>query len=549
MWVGPAADTIESMGSKVRAKELMAKAGVPILEVDVDNLDDEQFPLLVKASAGGGGRGMRVVHRRAELAGELAAASAEAESAFGDGAVFVEPYLPTARHVEVQLLADSRGTCWIVGERDCSLQRRHQKVLEEAPAPALAEGVREKLAHAARAAADAVGYLGAGTVEFLVQEESVYFLEMNTRLQVEHPVSECVYNVDLVAAQLSVAQGDALPDRDFVPRGHAMEVRLYAEDPAADWAPQTGTVRAFDFPSAATSFDVPTTYGVRVDSAVEAGTCVGVHYDPMLAKVIAWGPDRPSAARMVGDALRRARVHGVVTNNPLLRVMVDDPQVLAARMHTSLLEERAADWIAQSTSGARRDVIATAAALADAAAAVADARVQQRIPVAWRAVPSQSRTRSYLFGTDEVSVGYREAGGVLRSDDETVRTIEVGTEVVVLAVDGVQQRFEVSRAGSFVDVQCRSGSWSLQRVPRFTDPAEQVGEGSLVAPMPGVVVSLGVAQGDQVTAGDTLLVLEAMKMQHPIRATTDGVISELPASVGGQVEAGAVLAVIEIQTA
>ncbi|MEO8852112.1 MAG: biotin carboxylase N-terminal domain-containing protein [Allobranchiibius sp.] len=547
IWIGPSADTIESMGSKIRAKELMAKAGVPILQVDVEDVSDEQFPLLVKASAGGGGRGMRVVRGRSELARELAAAACEAQAAFGDGTVFVEPYLPTARHVEVQVLADRHGTCWIVGERDCSLQRRHQKVLEEAPAPDLAAGVRERLAQASRAAVDAVGYFGAGTVEFLVQNESIYFLEMNTRLQVEHPVSECVYDVDLVAAQLSVAQGEALPDRDFTPRGHAIEVRFYAEDPATDWAPQTGTVRSFDFPSATTTFELPTTYGVRLDSAVEAGSRVGIHYDPMLAKVIAWGPDRLSTARMLSDALRRARVHGVVTNAALLRVMLDDPDVLAARMHTSLLEDKAVDWIEQSVSGARHDVIATAAALADAAAATADAGVQRRIPTAWRSVPSQSRSRSYLFGNDVVCVSYRHVDGVLRSDDSTVETVEVSGEVVVLVADGVRQRFEITRTYAFVDVWCQFGSWTLQRMPRFTDPEEQVGAGSLVAPMPGVVVSLSVAQGDHVTAGETLLVLEAMKMQHTIRATTDGVVTELTPRVGEQVETGTVLAVIEQQ--
>ncbi|MDQ2849822.1 MAG: biotin/lipoyl-binding protein [Actinomycetota bacterium] len=548
-WIGPDADTVEAMGSKVRAKKLMAEAGVPILEVDVDTVSDEQFPLLVKASAGGGGRGMRVVRGRSDLDAQLAAASSEAASAFGDGTVFVEPYLPTARHVEVQVLADAHGTCWIVGERDCSLQRRHQKVMEEAPAPALADGVRELLADAARAAVGAVGYLGAGTVEFLVQGESIYFLEMNTRLQVEHPVSECVYDVDLVAAQLSVAQGEALPPRDFTPRGHAIEVRLYAEDPGSDWAPQTGTVRAFDFPSATTSFEVPTTYGVRLDSAVDAGAQVGIHYDPMLAKVIAWGPDRASAARMLSDALRRARVHGVVTNAAVLRVMLNDPDVLASLMHTSLLEEKAAHWISQSSSSGQRRVIATAAALSDAAAATTGAGVQQRMPAAWRSVPSQSRTRSYLLGGDEVSIGYRDVGGLLCSDDDEVTAVEVGPDVVVLDVHGVRQHFEVSRSGSFVDVWGPSGSWSLERVPRFTDPAASVGEGSLVAPMPGAVVSLAVAQGDRVAAGDPLLVLEAMKMQHTIRATTDGVLSDLRVHVGLQVESGAVLAVIEPDSA
>ncbi len=544
-WIGPAADTIAAMGSKIRAKELMSGAGVPILEVDLDTVQDEEFPLLVKASYGGGGRGMRVVTRREDLDQELAAARAEAESAFGDGTVFVEPYLPTARHVEVQVVADAHGECWIVGERDCSIQRRHQKVMEEAPAPALRDGVRERLYTAARAAVAAVGYLGAGTVEFLVQEDAIYFLEMNTRLQVEHPVSECVYDVDLVQAQLTVAQGQPLPHREFTPTGHAIEVRLYAEDPAHEWAPQVGTVRSLRFPSATTSFALPTTYGLRLDSAVEAGSSVGIHYDPMLAKVIAWGPDRLSAARMLSDALRRCELHGVVTNAGFLRAILGDEDVLGARLRTSLLEEKLDEWVTAAAPTKEIEVLATAAAFTDASAQAAQAKVQRRIPLAWRAVPSQSRSRSYVFAGSQVTVDYRDCGGALRSDNNHIRALPVAPNEALLEVDGIEQRFTVTRGAGWVDILGPSGSWTLEPVPRFVDPADVVGSGSLVAPMPGAVVAVSVSEGDQVAAGDTLLVLEAMKMQHTIRATTDGVVSELRVTVGLQVEAGAVLAVID----
>ncbi|MGB9011672.1 MAG: biotin carboxylase N-terminal domain-containing protein, partial [Aeromicrobium sp.] len=320
VWIGPHPDTIDQMGSKIRAKELMAEAGVPILSVDPDSASAEDFPLLVKASAGGGGRGMRVVTDPADLAGEMTAAGAEARSAFGDETVFVEPYLPGARHVEVQVMADTHGTVWIVGDRDCSIQRRHQKVVEEAPAPNLADATRRSLHDAARAAATAVKYVGAGTVEFLVDGGKVFFLEMNTRLQVEHPVTEEIFGIDLVAAQIAVAEGRELGEGPGEPYGHAIEVRLYAEDPADDWAPQTGTLRAFEIPAGA---------GIRVDSAVETGSTVGIHYDAMVAKIVAHGADRGDAIRRLSAALLRSRIHGLTVNRDLLLAILADDDFVA----------------------------------------------------------------------------------------------------------------------------------------------------------------------------------------------------------------------------
>ncbi|MEU4164953.1 biotin carboxylase N-terminal domain-containing protein, partial [Actinoplanes sp. NPDC026670] len=345
-WIGPAPESIESMGSKIEAKRIMAAAGVPILGVDLAAVTAADLPVLVKASAGGGGRGMRIVGSLDRLAEQVAQAEAEAASAFGDGTVFAEPYLPTARHVEVQVLADTHGTVWVLGDRDCSIQRRHQKVVEEAPAPFLAAGTRTVLHDSARAAAHAVGYRGAGTVEFLVDADRVFFLEMNTRLQVEHPVTECVTGLDLVALQIAVAEGKALPGEPPAISGHAIEVRLYAEDPAGGFTPQTGRIRTFDFPSS-----------VRVDSAVEAGSTVGVHYDAMLAKVVAYAADRDAAIRRLGDALRRGRVHGVVTNLDLLRAVISDDEFTAGRIHTTLLDQRLDQW----TGGADPRSLAKAA--------------------------------------------------------------------------------------------------------------------------------------------------------------------------------------------
>ncbi|MCO7239932.1 biotin carboxylase N-terminal domain-containing protein [Aeromicrobium sp. CnD17-E] len=539
-WIGPTPESIDAMGSKIRAKELMAEAGVPILSVDPATARPDDFPLLVKASAGGGGRGMRVVERAEDLAGELTAAGAEAASAFGDDTVFVEPYLPTARHVEVQVLADTHGTTWILGDRDCSLQRRHQKVVEEAPAPNLSDPVRRTLHDAARNAAEAVGYVGAGTVEFLVadghaDDGRVYFLEMNTRLQVEHPVTEEVFGVDLVALQLSVAEGHPLPaEQPAGPTGHAVEVRLYAEDPADDYAPQTGILR---------TFEVPEGPGLRTDSAVESGSVVTHFYDAMIAKVVAHGADRAQAVRRLDDALRRTRVHGLTTNLGLLRGALTDEEFAAGRVHTALLGERIEAWTRPLLDDDALQRSALAAALAQARTASTTSPVLSRIPTAFRNVPSQPRTRRLRLGDDELVVEYRAEGGRLVSDLADVVSVE--PDRVVLAVDGVTEAYRVAVGEETVDVDGPAGSLSFDVVPTFVDPADVLAEGSLLAPMPASVVKVGVEAGQQVEKGDVVVVLEAMKMQHTITAPTDGVVAELAVTAGQQVESGAVLAVIE----
>ncbi len=543
-WIGPTPESIEAMGSKIRAKELMAKAGVPILEVDPDTATEADLPLLVKASAGGGGRGMRVVESLDALERELEAARSEAASAFGDGTVFVEPYLPRARHVEVQVMADAHGTVWVVGDRDCSIQRRHQKVVEEAPAPNLSDATRAVLHDAARAAAEAVGYRGAGTVEFLVDGDRVAFLEMNTRLQVEHPVTELVHGLDLVALQVAVAEGQRLEGDAPGPRGHAIEVRLYAEDPSTGsgakerWEPQTGTVRTFEVP------DGP---GVRNDSAVESGSVVTHFYDPMIAKVMAYGDDRRQAVRRLDDALRRTRLHGLTTNRDLLRAVLADEEFVAGRVHTALLGERIEAWTTPRLTDAQRERLVLAAALAEARAASTGSAVLSRIPTAYRNVPSQPRSRTYQLGGIEVTASYTAAGGRLVSESATVVSAE--PDRVVLDVDGVTESYVVASDPGFVDVDGPHGSLDLEPVPSFVDPADVVAAGSLLAPMPATVVSVAVEQGQQVTHGQTVLVLEAMKMQHTITAPSDGVVAELSVTSGRQVESGAVLAVIEEEPA
>ncbi|HEX5497283.1 MAG TPA: biotin carboxylase N-terminal domain-containing protein, partial [Mycobacteriales bacterium] len=393
VWVGPPAAAIAAMGSKLRAKELVVAAGVPALPtLPADGPDSPDgpgapagsgfdFPLLVKASAGGGGRGMRVVRDAGSLAGAVASARREAAAAFGEDTVFCEPWLEPCRHVEVQVVADTHGRVVALGERECSIQRRHQKIVEETPSPAVGPVLRERLCRAAVAAAGAVGYTGAGTVEFLLAPDGrFFFLEMNTRLQVEHPVTECVTGLDLVRLQLEVAEGAPLGfDTPPAPRGHAIEARVYAEDPAAGWRPSTGVVSTVEVPGVVARFAPPAGHGVRLDSGVADGSTVGSHYDAMIGKVIAWAPDRPAAARMLAAALAGARLHGVTTNRDLLIRVLRHPDFLAGSTDTGFLD--AHPEVTEPLLGAAGvRLAALAAALAGMAGRRAGARVLGMLP-------------------------------------------------------------------------------------------------------------------------------------------------------------------------
>ncbi|MGW6917710.1 ATP-binding protein [Kitasatospora sp. NPDC054939] len=538
-WIGPPPAAIAAMGSKTAAKRLMAAAGVPVLDA-VAQPAEADLPLLVKAAAGGGGRGLRVVHRLDELAPQLAAARAEAAKAFGSDEVFCERYLPAGRHVEVQLLADAHGTVWAVGDRDCSLQRRHQKVVEEAPAPGLPEPVRTALHAAAVTAARAIGYTGAGTAEFLLEADGrFHFLEMNTRLQVEHPVTECVTGLDLVALQLEIAEGRPLPAAEPpAPRGHAIEARLYAEDPARAWQPQTGPLHLLELPGAVVEFDlVPgRSSGLRLDSGVSAGSTVGVHYDPMLAKAVAWAPTREGAARLLADALTRARVHGPVTNRELLAAVLRHPEFRAGRMHTGFLAEHLPELL----KSAPDPLPALAAALADAAAR------RTALPSGWRNLPSQPQSKRYTDTQGHThEVRYRLTRAGLEAEGQPdVRLVEAGATRVVLEVAGLRRPYDVAVYGDRVFVDSPTGATALTAVDRFPDPVAPTEPGALLAPMPGTVVRLAAAVGDTVTAGQPLLWLEAMKMEHRVTAPADGVLTELHAAPGRQVEPGALLAVV-----
>ncbi|MFF3330388.1 acetyl/propionyl/methylcrotonyl-CoA carboxylase subunit alpha [Streptomyces sp. NPDC002888] len=510
VWVGPPPEAIEAMASKTRAKKLMGLE--PLREVT-----EADLPVLVKAAAGGGGRGMRVVRRLDELDDALEGARAEAASAFGDGEVFVEPYVDNGRHVEVQVLADTHGTVWALGTRDCSLQRRHQKVIEEAPAPGLTPELARELAETAVRAARAVDYVGAGTVEFLVADGKAHFLEMNTRLQVEHPVTEAVFGIDLVALQLRVAEGHALDSDAPRARGHAIEARLYAEDPAHDWAPQTGTLHRLSVP------------GVRLDTGYEDGDSIGVHYDPMLAKAVTHAPTRAEAVRKLAGALERATLHGPVTNRDLLVRSLRHEEFTTARMDTGFYDRHLPDLTRQAPDP-----------YAPLAAALADAHGRSRFG-GWRNLPSQPQTKRYATAGEEHEVSYQHTRNGLTAVG--VHVVHADAGLVVLEADGVRRRFEVARYGDQIHV---NGA-TLTALPRFPAPTAERAPGSLLAPMPGTVVKVadGLITGSSVQAGEPLVWLEAMKMQHVISAPVTGTVTALPVTAGRQVELGALLAVVE----
>ncbi|MFR9806018.1 biotin carboxylase N-terminal domain-containing protein [Pseudonocardia sp. RS010] len=562
-FVGPSPEAIASMGSKLEAKSLMEAAGVPVLPgaTVTDSTDLAAvaarigFPVLVKAAFGGGGRGMRVVRTPAELTDAVEGARREAASAFGDGTVFLERFVVDPRHVEVQILGDTHGTVVHLFERECSIQRRYQKIVEESPSPAVDDALRAELGAAAVAAGKAIGYSGAGTVEFVLdQEGNFFFLEVNTRLQVEHPVTELVTGLDLVELQLRVAEGERLPEEVLDARisGHAIEVRLYAEsvtageDGAATYLPATGTLHRFRVP------ELP---GVRVDSGVVDGSVVGTHYDPMLAKVIAHGRTRTDAARTLARALRAAQVHGVTTNRDLLVGILREPEFLAGGTDTGYLTRHDPVALGSTEGGGARQV--AAAALAAQARNRAEAPVLRGLPSGWRNVGGAPQQLGYTLGERTLQVEYalhrRTGGTVLRVDGEPlgerVELVSATPEAVVLEVDGVRRGYRVHRVASDVDawvyVDGPDGSAALREVPRFADPNAAAAAGSLLAPMPGTVVRVLAEPGATVEAGRPLVVLEAMKMEHTVAAPVDGVVAEITVTQGEQVDTGQVLAVVE----
>jgi len=580
IFVGPEPGTIAAMGSKVEAKALMAAAGVPVLPGvtiastdDLDDLDDLAaaaagigFPLLVKAAFGGGGRGMRLVADPAGLAEAVRSARGEAASAFGDGTVFLERFVTDPRHVEVQILGDTAGHVVHLFERECSIQRRYQKIVEECPSPAVDEELRAALTSAAVAAGQAIGYVGAGTVEFVLDRDgSFFFLEVNTRLQVEHPVTEEVTGLDLVELQLRIAEGEPLPPAATSARinGHAIEVRLYAEDVAAGFLPVTGPLHRFVIPPAP---------GVRTDTGFRDGSVVSPHYDAMLAKVIAHGRTRAEAAKRLARTLDRAQIHGVTTNRDLLAAILREPEFLDGRTDTGYLTRHEPAALTASRPGATA-WHALVAALARQAVHRAEAPVLATLPSGWRNVRSAPQRVTYTADGAEFAVAYRVAGGPGpggtvpggtvpggpvpgRTVEATVNDVPLGAalllhaagpELVDLEVDGLRRVYLVHRVGAQTYVDASDGSSTLAEVPRFGQPDKMAPTGSLLAPMPGLVLRVLADVGATVAAGQPLVVLEAMKMEQTVTAPAGGVLAELRAKAGEQVAAGQILAVVDAQ--
>ena len=550
IWVGPSPEAIETMGAKLAAKQLMEEAGVPTLpSVDLTGLSAAEmasaaaeigFPVLVKASAGGGGKGMRIVETSGDLKEAVSGAQRESKAAFGDDTVFLERYLPAPRHVEIQVFADDHGNAVSLFERECSIQRRHQKIIEESPSPAIDETTRQRMGEAAVAAASAVDYRGAGTVEFLFSDGDFYFLEMNTRLQVEHPVTELTTGLDLVRLQILVAEGQPLPPEARTPAqtGHAIEARLYAEDVSAGFLPVTGTLSRVRFPEME---------GLRVDSGVEDGSEVSVHYDPMLAKVVAWAPSRTEAAARLARALQRAELHGSVTNRDLLVGILRHPEFTSGQTDTAfLLRHDPAKLGTPTTTLLQRRRAAVAAALAAQTERHREAPVLGTIPSGWRNVVSQSQIVRFASGDAEIEVGYRfSRSGALSVDGfDTARLISADPELVGIELDGHLGWYRIHRVDDVVYVDGPTGSMRMVEQPRFPSVDAEEQPGSLRAPMPGTVIRVDVAPGDTVEEGTILAVIEAMKMEHTLRAPHAGVVSEVDVSPGDLVVAEQLLVVV-----
>ena len=568
-FVGPSPGAIEAMGSKIAAKELMAAAGVPVLPGAVfdDGTDpdpaalrkaaaDIGFPVLVKAAYGGGGRGMRIVASADEIADAVASARREAASAFGNGTVFLERFVESPRHIEVQILGDQAGTVIHLFERECSIQRRYQKIIEEAPSPAVPDELRAELCRAAVAAGQAIGYVGAGTVEFVLDPSGrFYFLEVNTRLQVEHPVTEMITGLDLVRLQLEIAAGEPLPPQvtgaGFT--GHAIEARLYAEDVPAGYLPASGDVHTLEIDAAD---------GLRVDAGFASGTRVSTFYDSMLAKVIGYGPTRDDARRVLAAALSRARLHGVVTNRDLLVGILREPEFAAGQIDTGYLDRHRPEELNPPHPQAG-PVHLLAVTLAGQARRRTEAPVLGTLPSGWRNNPSAPQRANYELDGRPAEVSYRfgreglqaavagaavdgaAAGDVVLHGARPDPDRGPGRTLVDLEIGGIRRVIQVTQAGRTYYVDSALGHSVVTEADRFPDPAAQAHAGSLLAPMPGTVVRVEAAVGDLVEAGAVILAIEAMKMEHSIHAPARGIVTELPISVGAQVDSGSVLAVLE----
>ncbi len=564
-FIGPPASAIRAMGSKSAAKALMEKADVPLVPgyhgdtQDADFLQEQAdrigYPVLLKASAGGGGKGMRIVEKSADFKAALDSCKREAINSFGDDKVLVEKYLTRPRHIEIQVFADTKGDCVYLFERDCSVQRRHQKVLEEAPAPGMTADRRCAMGEAAVAAAKAVGYVGAGTVEFIAnQDGSFYFMEMNTRLQVEHPVTEMITGLDLVEWQLRVAAGEPLPKKQDELRihGHALEARIYAENPEKGFLPSIGTLRHMSTPQAVTFELGKGSAGldpaaVRIDSGVREGDAISPFYDPMIAKLIVWGKDRAEALGHMAQALSEYQIVGLATNVAFLKRLVESQPFSHANLDTGLIERHHAELF-PSVQPAAMQVLALAATslLTSEQSAHAAANDPWANTSGWRMNGTLLRQLDFAdeAGAYPVAVGYRETGWTVMQGDRSMAMtlVERKGNHLVIKLDGATVRGTVVRDGEMFHVFTGGAHFPLN----YNDPLAHAGEmeaegGRLTAPMPGKIVAVLVDKGKTVEKGAPLLIMEAMKMEHTIAAPANGTVEDLLYAVGDQVAEGAQL--------
>ena len=543
IFIGPNPDVIEKMGSKKISKEIVANAGVPVIPGYTLEDTDMRFPVLLKASAGGGGKGMRIVREASELTDAIAAAKREALNAFGDDTLLIERYVDQPRHIEVQVLGDHHGNLVHVFERECSIQRRHQKIIEESPSPALSPELREKICEAGVTVASAIGYQSAGTVEFVYSPSGeFFFLEVNTRLQVEHPVTEFVSGLDLVAEQIRVAEGTALPfaQKDLEQRGSAIEVRIYAEDPNQNFLPVTGRL---------SDWHLPEIENVRLDSGVESGSEVSIHYDPMLAKLIVYSETRQESLRKMSYALEHFSIGGLTTNRGLLLAIMEDEQFQAGEFDTHFLDQNLSRLMASPISSQLRSASAIAVALSN--------ERHRHAQQALGSIPSGFRNNAFVGqGVDyecagesfSFSYSHRRDGTYLIEDNEESYSVShvkwSAPYVSYVDQDGVGRRFRVVNQGKSYHCHSNLGAVEINLQPRFPEKVIEEVPGACIAPMPGKVISIRAEQGQSVTQGEALLILEAMKMEHAVSAPADGVVEQVLVKEGDQVDALALLAVV-----
>ena len=543
IWVGPNSRVITSMGDKLKAKDIAEKAGVPTLPMTTDpkKANTIGYPILIKAAAGGGGKGMRIVEDKKDLKEAIAGAQREAKTGFGDDRVFIERYVASSRHIEIQILGDSQGNIVHLGERECSIQRRHQKIIEESPSPRVDSEMRAAMGDAAIKLAKKLKYESAGTVEFLVDDKTgeFWFLEVNTRLQVEHPVTEEVTGKDLVYEQLRIARGEELgySQDDITWNGSSIEARLYAEDPSNDFLPATGTLIAYESDA---------NIDARWDTGIEQGSVVGTDFDPMLAKVITKGKTRVDAANKLALALESLHIGGVTTNRDFL--------VASLRSEDFLKGKTTSDFIEKTNP--QRAVVLKGSSLENATSAAAlwiqgqnreNANILKEIPTGWRnsRLPRQKITLSYLDNEVEVTYKSNRDGSFAVNEETTAKVIDWTPSGIDIEINSSRFYSKITQADDNIVVHGPWGDALFKILPRFTLPGSEIQAGGLIAPMPGKVIDLKVKVGSKVKKGDTLVILEAMKMEHQVKASEDGKVTKVLIKKDDQLENGALLMVVD----